>query len=193
MRKKTQLTLACIVALATVGQVQAGLIFNLVETGGVVEITLTGSLDLDATQGFELLGTNTIRAVRPISGLLLVGDAVVSDAYNIDVLGFTPFGTSGNLEPLASSGARVAMFTGTTGPLIGVPTGYVSGGLLSATATTGPATFASLGMTPGTYVTTLTNGSTPRTRLQSTSLNRPIPFPNHPPSPSSALVPASRG
>ena len=44
-------------------------------------------------------------------------------------------------------------------PLIGVPNGYISGANISGNATKNSSSFASLGFTPGSYVSTLTNGS----------------------------------
>jgi len=67
------------------------------------------------------------------------------------------FGSGGIFAANTSSGDPVGIY-GSGGPLLLVPTGYVSGNFLSDSMTFNSATFASLGVTPGTYVWTWGNG-----------------------------------
>ncbi len=145
----------CCLVLTVSGTASAGIIFDILEVGGDVEITLSGSIDLDATQGFHSDSFNANNILAPTSGAILMGTGA-GDTYNVDITAWTAFGTGSNTNLDSTSGSRVTLFTG---PFLGVPDGYVSGSALSATATEFSATFASLGLDPGSYVTTLTNGS----------------------------------
>jgi VPDSG-CTERM motif len=66
------------------------------------------------------------------------------------------FGSGGNFFPSTSSGDFVGIAV--IGGFIFVPQGYVSGAALSDSMTFNNATFASLGLTPGTYVWTWGGG-----------------------------------
>lgn len=90
------------------------------------------------------------------------------------------FGTSGFTVASSSTGSPLALLpnTGTAGNLIGLPVGYVSGAPLSGGMVFNGATFASLGMTPGTYVTTYGTGpftGTFTVRIQETPVAVPEP------------------
>jgi hypothetical protein len=75
------------------------------------------------------------------------------DLYNGAVYSIPEFG-SGRAVHLADSGSgdMVGISIQDYFPIFQVPAGYVSGNLLSDTSTYANQTFASLGLTPGTYV-----------------------------------------
>jgi hypothetical protein len=73
------------------------------------------------------------------------------DVY-IGYTGPTSFGNGGNFGPNTGSGDAVGIQNPIGNMLLTVPHGYVSGAALSDSMTFNNATFASLGVTPGTYV-----------------------------------------
>jgi hypothetical protein len=121
---------------------------NVVATGsGAINLTgLTSAgqyfnlVGVEANEGFITTGA-TENIIPGYTGLL--------DAYS----GFTgpaSFGSGGLFVASTSSGDPVSIF-GLIGRLY-VAEGYVSGNFLSDSMTFNKATFASLGLTPGTYV-----------------------------------------
>jgi len=68
--------------------------------------------------------------------------------------GTTSFGSGGPTAASSGSGDMVGIATIWWGSFLNVPTGYVSGSALSDMAIYSGATFATLGVTPGTYVWT---------------------------------------
>ncbi len=151
MRKRILLVCA---TLAFVQQASADVVIDVIEIGGNVEATLSGSLDLNATLGF-ISTSGGFNGYQAFAGNISFTTAN-SEYYGIDVATWTPFGDGvfGNWD--ASSGDAWHMFSN---PVIGVPVGYVSGDSLSSSATKFNASFDSLGFTLGSYVTTLTNGN----------------------------------
>lgn len=139
-------------SLAAATAANAQIVFNIIESGGNVELTMSGSFNLDATQGY-------ISDSTAYNGYLADLGAIATGSGNTNYYGmtqstWTPFGSGlgifGNWT--SSSGDTVALFSD---PVLGVPAGYVSGDPLSATATAAGQTFASIDFVPGTYVTTL--------------------------------------
>ncbi len=155
MNKIKVLVPCCLLAASVfAGTADAGILFTVTEVGNDVQMTVSGSLDLDATLGFRGVASNMTPFFAPAFGWMTNGDAQ-SDYYNV-VAWTSVFGT-GNFQTWdATSGDRVAMFSN---PSIGVPIGYTSGSALSGNSTKFNATFASLGMDVGTYVNTLVNGN----------------------------------
>jgi len=85
-----------------------------------------------------------------MAGIIQVGSTSVSiDGYT-GFTGPTSFGSGDVFFASSGSGDLVGIF-GSAGEII-VPLGYVSGAALSDSMTFDNATFASLGLTPGTYV-----------------------------------------
>jgi hypothetical protein len=151
-RIKTLLLGLCL-AVMSASQTQAGLIFTITESGGDVVVNMSGNINLSATSGFATTGTGP-QAIRPSGGNIGISVGL-TDIYNINqspsgVPPWTPFGGGGFNSMTSSSGNAVVLFD--VG--LGVPTGYISGNPLSATGTFVGASFASLGITPGSYTTT---------------------------------------
>ena len=99
-----------------------------------------------------------------IAGAIVTGPTIASvDSYHLEPSGPTSFG-SGGLTP-ASSGSGDMVGTGADcsgsdcDRFLSVPRGYVSGTFLSNSATWSGKTFATLGVTPGTYVWTWGTGA----------------------------------
>jgi hypothetical protein len=138
-------------------QTQAGLVFNVTESGGNVIFNMSGNVNLAATSGF-FNGNSDANLIVPAGGTIIIGPVVnPHDAYPINVP-WTSFGPGvGDATFFSSvSGDRVGLFSN---PVIGVPSGYISGNPLSGTGTINGSTLASLGITPGTYVTTFSSSS----------------------------------
>jgi hypothetical protein len=133
--------------------VQAAFIVTLEQVGSNVVATGTGTIDLSGLS----LGCNGCDGysgyVIPNQGnqeQLIVGSGLI-DGY-AGATGPTNFGPGNGYTPANSNSGDVVgeLVPGT----IEVPHGYVSGDPLSDTSTYLGATFASLGVTPGTYVWT---------------------------------------
>lgn len=142
-------------AVLTARQTQAGLVFNISESGGNVICNMSGNVNLGATSGF-FDGSSNVELIKPNGGNIIIGPGSnPQDNYFIDVF-WTSFGPGEYTFFSSVSGDRVGLFSN---PIIGVPRGYISGNPLSGTGTINGSTLASLGITPGTYVTTFSSSS----------------------------------
>jgi hypothetical protein len=132
--------------------VQASIIVTAVQTGGDVTLSSNGgSIDLF---GLTLFGNASASAIIwPSSPNLVMGP---SSATSIDVylgtINYSGVDFGSGSETLASTGTG-ALFGVVEPNTLVVPGGYSSGFLLSAsTSTYSGQSYASLGMTPGSYV-----------------------------------------
>jgi hypothetical protein len=144
---------------------QADYIMTLTEQNGNVVANGSGTLDLTDLIGPEPGSTSSGAFMTPVSGIIVTGPTTgLADARYTGFTGPTSFGSGGPLFDASSgSGDRVGIDESLTigsslGALI-LPAGYVSGASLSATSTWDTYTFASLGLTPGTYVWTWGSGA----------------------------------
>ena len=151
---RTLFVLAIFFAASSTQQAQAALVFDVIEGPGVVQVTVSGSIDLSATLGTNGTATNTSRVIRPDDGIITAGNATTSQRYLISAGGWTPFGP-GNGTAGTGGGDRVALFSG---PEIALPFSYSSGAALSAFGSYS-GSFESLGLTVGSHVTSFSNGS----------------------------------
>ena len=141
-------------------RVSAGVIVTFQESGGNVTATANGTLNLTS-----LTFTGTVAEysyVEPIGPEIGVGPAVfpttiANDAYIGNTIS-PPFGPGLPGASLATSGTGSEF--GESTRQISVPIGYTSGSQLAGTATWTGQTFASLGLTPGTYTSTWGTGPT---------------------------------
>jgi hypothetical protein len=141
------------IAVLGIPSANASVVINVIESGGNVEASFSGSIDLSATQGFDVQSINTTLYYNAIDGVMLLASEN-SDAYDVDVT-WTPYGTGeGNWD--TSTGDAFNLFGFSS---IGVPVGYLSGTSISGTATKFGSTLASTGFDPGSYVSTITNGA----------------------------------
>jgi hypothetical protein len=142
-------TLAAAVALAiAVGAprpAEAAFTFTIVQQGADVVVTGSGSLNL---AGLSPGGGGAVTSLikGSAAGLTVAGDI---ELYQL-VSGPLSFGTGA--EFAATIAAGDAVYVDGAAQIIGVPQGYVSGGALANSMTFSGASFASLGLTPGTYV-----------------------------------------
>lgn len=141
-------------SFAAAGAANAQIVINIVESGGDVQATLSGDFDLAATQGF-ISTSGAYNGYSPALGAVAFTSGN-TDYYGMTQSTWTPFGSGGFGNWDASSGDALALFSN---PVLGVPSGYVSGQALSATATKFGTTLAALGMDVGTYTTTLVGPS----------------------------------
>lgn len=177
MKKTYTAALITLTTAASSLSVNAALVLNLHESGGNINLTYSGSIDLSATQGiFNSDSPNNW--IYPNSGSITVpgNTAGVITNYSVDFANYVPFGTSGISAGVwtSSIGDPIAMFTN---PVIGLPQGY-AGGPLSGSAVIIGQTFASLGITPGTYVNTFTNGLNSDSLTIAAGAPSPIPEPS---------------
>lgn len=148
------LTLAALVALLTTNSTQGAVTINAFETGGNVEISATGSLNLAAWTNVTEEGQEEFARIRPSSGDIIVGfspsDLIdrYSEAQNFVDPG--NFGTGGDAFADSLGGSVIVGIVTGADDLI-VPLGYVSGADLNVTNIYSGASIASLGMDVGSY------------------------------------------
>jgi hypothetical protein len=148
--------LAALLLVATWGSnVQASVVITAIESGSdVILSSVGGTLDLTGLTFDSTSGGGTDAVIDPDSPLVAVGTTDnVFDRY-AGASGPAAFGT-GTTQVFADSYSGdlfgVSNFTGSL--WIAVPTGFTSGDTLGAASGTWlNQSFASLGMTPGTYV-----------------------------------------
>ena len=147
---------AASITLAIGQQTNAGVVINIFESGADLEATLSGDFDLDATLGFRGVSSN-VNFIGPTGGNVAFGGAASTEYYSINV-DWTPFGTGPGVSNFwdSMSGDNVALYSGLN---FGLPKNYNSQSPLDGSAIKFGASFASAGLTLGTYVTTLTNGN----------------------------------
>ena len=139
------LALVSLLGLGITQSARANFIATIDQVGPNVVVTGSGTIDLTGLS--FLFGGTATPSISPNTGSLSVGPSASVDAYSA-ISGPASFGTGGFTFANGGSGDVV----GVQGLLLLVPQGYVSGNPLSGTATYDNATFASLGVTPGTYL-----------------------------------------
>jgi len=135
----------------------AAAIFTAVEIAGDVVITADGGANFNLT-GLTLDDQNNrIRYVAPTTGSFATGGTAAMDLYRGAITGPTQFGTGELLQATSGDGSYAGIIAGS---YLAVPRDYLSGSLLGeSTAVYAGQTFATLGMTPGTYVWSLPEDS----------------------------------
>jgi hypothetical protein len=141
----------------------ASAILTMTEVGN--DVLLSGSGNLDVTDltlviGFGgATGLYAAGGVEPSTGMALLGNTpstyLLTNLYG-DITGPSSFGSGTGVQPTSGTGDRFGLVGGGTND-IAVPVGYVSGSPLSGTLFYANQTFATLGVTPGTYVWSWTN------------------------------------
>ncbi|MFC7336480.1 hypothetical protein ACFQY0_04760 [Haloferula chungangensis] len=135
----------------------AAIVFNMFEQGEDLVVTGVGSLNLGSATPSSTTappqGPPTI-TLSPPAGQISIGDSTGGqvDLYDITITGPSNFGPGpgGAGAPVNSIGT--AIFFNRAGELIGVPTGYASGGALDATSTFLVQSVQAIDAAPGTYV-----------------------------------------
>jgi len=139
---------------------RASYVITMQEVGNDVVATGNGSIDLDALTA--LIGVGDTGYVEANAGILIVSSAAAPAAGNADTY-YSGISGPANFGTGSASSASTGTTTGSYG-VVGVegifdylivPDGYTSGAPLDGIASTWDnATFASLGVTPGTYMWT---------------------------------------
>ena len=101
-------------------------------------------------------GTAVSSVIHANDGFVSLGAVPAGIDIYTGVTGPATFGNGGEFDTNLGSGDFVGIDD--SEGFLGVPTGYVSGHALTSSATWNNATFASLGVTPGTYVWTWGTG-----------------------------------
>ena len=127
-----------------------------------VTATGAGSINFDALETYgDELGSSLLEAS---GGTIIVGPTTdTDDTFYSGITGPADFGPGDEFLADMGGGAIVGLgtFDETSGGVVAVPLGYVSGASLgTSTATWSGATITSLGLTPGSYVWTWGDGPT---------------------------------
>jgi hypothetical protein len=154
MPKLKKIFLPALTFLSLSSATNAMVDFTFSESATQVLLTVTGNIDLDATLGSPSVATNTNILLAPSLGAILAGSAVNSDFYNISLSGWTSYGSGAVSGPGSGSGDRISLFDDG----LGLPVGYISGSSIASTSAW-DGSFASLGLTPGSYTSVFNNGS----------------------------------
>lgn len=150
-------------AAASMGTVKASFIVNVAQVGSNVVATGVGSVNTASLYEDDTFALYQ-DSIHPSSGEIELGTAPsqIGIYSNLDFSGLTgpaSFGNGGLSNPSSSSGDLVGIGIASPGLLV-LPYSYVSGAPLADTAAFDNSTFASLGLTPGTYEWTWGSGPT---------------------------------
>jgi len=148
---------------------QAAVLITAQETGGNVLFSYSGTLNLS---GYSSSSNGPVGGpgIDP-SQALIVFDSGTFSIYSYNSIGGpSSFGSGDGASPSSTTNNQFGIQPGSGD--IYVPTGYSSGGSLSGSMTFNSATFASLGITPGSYTWTIPNDSI--TLTVSTSVPEPL-------------------
>lgn len=153
--KTLSLVVIAIASALPANPAHAAYVLNFAQVGTNVVATGSGSV---ITTGLNLWGDASFPTYMTPSGPNFVsGNAGTYRLFQLDTAA-PKFGTGGTVfgSQIQTVGSRIAF---TSGRLLGVSTDYVSGSALGTTVTTFTnATFASLGLTAGSYVWTWGTG-----------------------------------
>jgi len=156
-----------VTSLYSVQPAQAGYIVTLDQVGSNVVATGSGAIDLTGLTFEE--GSMGFPAIIPNGAFIQTGPTPFAsvDVYAGLIIGPTNFGSGGLTFASSGSGDTVGyLAVAFLVERLTVPRGYVSGHALSDSSTYDSATFASLGVTPGTYEWTWGAGANQNFTLQ---------------------------
>jgi len=142
--------LAAIAAVVFVAApAQAVVTFTFAQVGNDVVLTSSGSLNLIGAASGGFYGVDGF--VNPTAGSLAVGTSALVFGYRLTSPAVT-FGTGGFVNGTPDLGSAVGLQASALGTgFVYVPELYVSGSALIGSTTFESSTFASLGLTAGTY------------------------------------------
>lgn len=131
-------------------------VIHLTQQGNNVVASGSGAIDLT---DLPLIGPGFFApSLIPGNGEVLLGDGLGGfDVYGVNFMGPSNFGPGSETDASNTSGDVTGIYD--PAGQIAVPTNYISDTALSSTATWDNATFASLGVTPGTYTWTWGTGA----------------------------------
>jgi VPDSG-CTERM motif len=131
------------------------------EVGANVVANGSGAINLTGLGFFQSGPLNSL--LNATFGVIRTGTDGSSADWYTGATGPSTFGSGGQFFPSIGSGDFVGIDGGIG--IIFVPLGYVSGGALSSRSTFNNQTFATLGVTPGTYVWSWGQGANQRFKL----------------------------
>jgi hypothetical protein len=139
-------TIACGLSISPA---HANYIVTLQEVGANVVASGSGAIDLTGLGGGSAGGSDSSSLMNPSAGAIFMGPS--ADVHNYGGFnGPLNFGSGSFTTASSFSGDHIGIIASQN--LLNLPFHYVSETVLSNTATYNNATFASIGVTPGTYV-----------------------------------------
>ena len=150
------LAIALFGVLAAGTEAQASFVFNIQQVGQNIVIAGNGSINTNALS--EVTRVSRAANFDPSDANFDIGPVVLTPAVQFfGLIGPGSLGIGGVAYPNSGSGDRVGVEIGDE---VAVPAGYTSGAPLADTATYDSETFATLGLTQGTYLYTWGTGAT---------------------------------
>lgn len=156
MKKFFLAGLFALTSLTLSNPARAAFVFTVTEVGNDVQLSGSGTIDLDDLTAFTSGTTDGIYA-NPAQGIISGGQDGFDATLYSGLSGPVSLG-SGEDNMFADLAAGDYVIVAGSFAALGVNTGYVSGTFLSNSATFENQSFASLGLTPGTYVYTWGSG-----------------------------------
>jgi hypothetical protein len=140
------------------GPANADEVINITESGGNVDVTATGSLNLTGATFDHQQNYSTGIIPGGSNWYIALGTTLGMDWYRLTSVTL-PFGTSSTYYTSFLTSGDASSIWGYAGgtPLVGVSTGYTSGSLIAADMVLSGQTIAGLSLIPGTYTFTLPN------------------------------------
>lgn len=149
--------IALVMVLAT-GLANAGVVIDITDSGGNVNVTATGSLDLTGATFDHEQPYSTGIIPGGDNWYIALGTTPGMDWYQLTSVSL-PFGSDTSFFASSSTSGDAFSIWGEAGimPLVGLPTGYTSGTLISADMVFFGESIAGMSLMPGTYVFTIPN------------------------------------
>jgi hypothetical protein len=151
--------IAVVTVMALVpGLANASVLINVTQSGGNVDVTATGSLDLTGATFNHAQPYNTGIIPGSSNWYVALGATPGMDWYDLTSV-MLPYGTSGTFFTSSTTSGDAISIWGFGGgqPQVGVSTGYTSGTAISADMTIAGETIAGMTLIPGTYTFTIPN------------------------------------
>ena len=138
------------------GLANASVVINIAQSGGNVDVTAAGSLDLTGATFDHSQPYSTGIIPGGSNWYIALGTTPGMDWYQLTSVDL-PFGTSGTYFTSSITSGDAFSIWGFSGgqPLVGLTTGYTSGTSISADMTLPGETIAGMTLIPGTYTFTI--------------------------------------
>ena len=155
-------TLGAIAAVAAMivasGPANAMVTIDVTQSGGGVDVTATGSLDLTGATFDHEQPYSTGIIPGGANWYIALGTTPGMDWYQLTAVSL-PYGTSETYYTSGVTSGDAFSIWGFNGgaPQVGVSTGYTSGSAISASMTLAGETIAGMTLIPGTYIFTVPN------------------------------------
>ena len=147
---------AIAVMVLAAGLANASVLINVTQSGGNVDVTAAGSLDLTGATFDHSQPYSTGIIPGGSNWYVALGTTAGMDWYDLTSVSL-PYGTSGTYFTSSSTSGDAISIWGFNGgqPQVGVTTGYTSGTPISADMTIAGQTIAGMTLIPGTYTFTI--------------------------------------